>query len=167
MVALSPADDAFVRLTCTGAPCAADALHLRSRARYNDGAPAASVTLAPLDGIVLARIPAVAPVIYLPLILSSGAQLNWTTDAANCRYNIYRGTRPDFTPGSDTAIAVDLPAGTGSTMTPALTSATRRWRITTSCVRSAATASPRRIRSEPATSISGWWQADSASTGRM
>jgi hypothetical protein len=66
-VSLSPSDNAYVRLTCQGAPCVADALYLRSRARYNDGSPAQTVTLQSLDGIVLQcegrnRV-------YLPLIL--------------------------------------------------------------------------------------------------
>jgi hypothetical protein len=55
-VPLAPGDGAQVRLRCPGsAPCIADALHLRSGARYNDGFPARAVTLQPLDGIVLAR----------------------------------------------------------------------------------------------------------------
>ncbi|MFH0879633.1 MAG: hypothetical protein V2A34_07960, partial [Lentisphaerota bacterium] len=33
----------------------ADAIHLRSVARYNNGSPASSICLAPLDGIILAR----------------------------------------------------------------------------------------------------------------
>ena len=35
----------------------ADALHVYSAARYNDGSEASTVTLAPMDGIVLARDP--------------------------------------------------------------------------------------------------------------
>jgi hypothetical protein len=47
---------ASVRLTCPGAdPCAADALYLRSTARYNDGSPVRAITLQPLDAIVLQR----------------------------------------------------------------------------------------------------------------
>jgi hypothetical protein len=53
-VALEPG--AQVRLVCAGdAPCIADALHVRSQARFNDGSPAASVTLQPMDGIILQR----------------------------------------------------------------------------------------------------------------
>jgi hypothetical protein len=45
-----------VRLVCAGShPCAADALYLRSKARYNDGSIAKSVELAPMDAIVLRR----------------------------------------------------------------------------------------------------------------
>jgi hypothetical protein len=45
-----------VRMVCPGAlPCAADALYLRSAARYNDGTPAREITLQPLDAIVLQR----------------------------------------------------------------------------------------------------------------
>jgi len=45
-----------VRLVCAGGhPCAADALYLRSKARYNDGSVAKSVVLAPMDAIVLKR----------------------------------------------------------------------------------------------------------------
>ena len=65
---LSPEDGAYVRLRCQGsAPCIADALHLRSRARYNDGSPAAQVTLQPLDGIVLRRSGEFAA--YLPVVV--------------------------------------------------------------------------------------------------
>ncbi len=52
---LDPAQAPYLRLRCATAPCIADAVHLRSFARYNDGAPVESVTLAPLDGIVLRR----------------------------------------------------------------------------------------------------------------
>lgn len=75
VVPLAPGQDAHVRLICSGAPCVADALHLRSAGRYNDGSPAATVTLAPLDGIVLARVPAVPSDLYLPLITAAGADL--------------------------------------------------------------------------------------------
>ena len=55
-VQLAPGDAPYVRMTCTGsAPCIADALLLRSKARYNDGSTAAQVTLQPMDGIVLRR----------------------------------------------------------------------------------------------------------------
>jgi hypothetical protein len=55
-VHLKPEDDAHIRLRCTGdAPCMADALHVRSAARYNDGSVAETVTLAPFDGIILER----------------------------------------------------------------------------------------------------------------
>jgi hypothetical protein len=55
-VQLVPGDAPYVRMTCTGsAPCIADALLLRSQARYNDGSTAAQVTLQPMDGIVLRR----------------------------------------------------------------------------------------------------------------
>ncbi|MCP4548602.1 MAG: hypothetical protein GY835_19270 [bacterium] len=57
-VLLAPDDDAFVRLRSgDAAPAIADALHLRSAARFNDGSPVDGVTLQPMDGIVLARIP--------------------------------------------------------------------------------------------------------------
>jgi hypothetical protein len=66
-VLLSPSDNAYVRLTCQGAPCVADALYLRSRARYNDGSPAEIVTLQPLDGIVLQR--GWGNRVYLPVVV--------------------------------------------------------------------------------------------------
>ena len=66
-VALSPADKPYVRMRCLGAaPCLADALYLRSHARYNDGATVAQVTLQPLDGIILARLN--APAVHLPTV---------------------------------------------------------------------------------------------------
>ncbi|MGD0273226.1 MAG: carbohydrate binding domain-containing protein [Gaiellaceae bacterium] len=47
-----------VRLVCADTrPCAADALYLRSKARYNDGSVAKKVVLAPMDAIVLRRAP--------------------------------------------------------------------------------------------------------------
>ena len=53
-VPLSPNNDNYVRVSCQGsAPCLADALHLRSQDRYNDGSSAKTVTLQPMDGIIL------------------------------------------------------------------------------------------------------------------
>ena len=47
---------AVMRMRCDGsAPCLADALHVRSQQRYNDGSPAETVTLQPMDGIILKR----------------------------------------------------------------------------------------------------------------
>jgi len=55
-VQLKPGDAPYVRMTCAGSdPCIADALLLRSQARYYDGSPASQVTLQPMDGIVLRR----------------------------------------------------------------------------------------------------------------
>ena len=69
---LLPSDSSpSVRVSCTGsAPCLADAIHLTSRARYNDGSAASQVTLQPLDGIILrsrqeANLP---PVLYIPVV---------------------------------------------------------------------------------------------------
>ena len=65
---LSPNNINYVRMHCQGrAPCLADALHLRSRARYNDGSSAEKVTLQPLDGIILTHLKGSG--VYLPLIL--------------------------------------------------------------------------------------------------
>ncbi|MBI4873540.1 MAG: carbohydrate binding domain-containing protein [Acidobacteria bacterium] len=53
---LTAADKPFVRVRNEGTGAAiADALHVRSAARYNDGSPVESVTLEPMDGIVLRR----------------------------------------------------------------------------------------------------------------
>jgi hypothetical protein len=47
---------AYVQLRCDGvAPCLADALHAWSAARYNDGSATDTVTLAPMDGIIMQR----------------------------------------------------------------------------------------------------------------
>jgi hypothetical protein len=55
-VSLSAADKPFVRLRNEGDSAAiADALHVRSAARYNDGAPVREVTLEPYDGILLKK----------------------------------------------------------------------------------------------------------------
>lgn len=103
-VMLAPADDAYVRLICTGAaaaPCVADALHLFSAARYNDGSPAESVTLAPLDGIVLARAPVTDPT----AVTVSGIDAEQVGDAIvvawetssevhNLGFNLWRGAAP-------------------------------------------------------------------------
>jgi|GEM_PF-712064 len=54
--ALRVADAPFVRVRNAGSgPAIADALWVRSAARYNDGSDAPSVALEPLDGIVLLR----------------------------------------------------------------------------------------------------------------
>lgn len=56
-VDLDPERDNVVRLRCgADGPCVADALHIWSRARYNDGQPVSEVRLEPMDGILLARI---------------------------------------------------------------------------------------------------------------
>jgi len=65
---LDPTDGAYVQLICSGSdPCIADALHLRSQARYNDGSLATTITLAPMDGILLLKQKAYRS--FLPLIL--------------------------------------------------------------------------------------------------
>jgi hypothetical protein len=53
---VSGADAPIGRVRIEGAGAAiAYALHVRSSARYSDGSPAASVTLEPMDGIVLQK----------------------------------------------------------------------------------------------------------------
>ncbi len=55
-VPLSVADAPVVRIRNLGAgPAIADALHIRSASRYNDGSAVTKVTLEPMDGIVLGR----------------------------------------------------------------------------------------------------------------
>ncbi len=55
-VPLGTADKPFVRARNEGTGAAiADALHVRSASRYNDGSVAESVTLEPMDGILLRR----------------------------------------------------------------------------------------------------------------
>ena len=46
---------AYVRLTASSGICVADALHLRSASLFNNGQPASSVHLQPMDGIILQR----------------------------------------------------------------------------------------------------------------
>ncbi len=49
---------AYVQLRCEGgAPCLADAVHVRSARRFNDGSAADVITLQPMDGIILQRVP--------------------------------------------------------------------------------------------------------------
>ncbi len=68
VVPLAPRQGAYVRLRCDGAaPCIADALHVRSQSRYNNGSEASLVLLQPMDGIILARV--VPHRLHLPLIL--------------------------------------------------------------------------------------------------
>jgi hypothetical protein len=56
-VPLAVKDSPVVRVHNEGSGAAiADALHVRSRARYNDGSAAGAVTLEPMDGIMLGRI---------------------------------------------------------------------------------------------------------------
>jgi len=55
-VPLATAGAPVVRVRNEGAgPIVADALYVRSAARYNDGSPAPEVTLEPMDGIILQR----------------------------------------------------------------------------------------------------------------
>jgi len=56
VVPLAVADKPLVRIrNLEDRPMVADALWVRSKARYNDGSPALEVTLEPLDGILLER----------------------------------------------------------------------------------------------------------------
>ena len=56
VVKLAAQDAPFVRVRNGGTGAViADALHIRSASRYNDGSAVSSVTLEPMDGIVLAR----------------------------------------------------------------------------------------------------------------
>ncbi len=52
---LAASNATFVRITNTMGICVADAVHVTSAARYNDGQPAAGVLLPPMDGIILQR----------------------------------------------------------------------------------------------------------------
>ena len=52
-VALSATNPVYVRLTSSQGICLADALHVYSASRYNNGQPAATVRLQPMDGILL------------------------------------------------------------------------------------------------------------------
>jgi hypothetical protein len=54
-VQLSPGATLTVKCPTGGGHCIADAVLVESVARYNDGSDAASVTLATMDAIVLAR----------------------------------------------------------------------------------------------------------------
>ena len=54
-VPLDPTNAPYVSLTASAGSCVADAVHLRSSSRYNNGQPATSVYLQPMDGIVLQR----------------------------------------------------------------------------------------------------------------
>jgi len=54
-VQLTVANPAYVRLTASSGLCVADALHLCSASRFNNGLSAAVVRLQPMDGILLQR----------------------------------------------------------------------------------------------------------------
>jgi len=54
-VALNPTNAAYVSLTAASGTCVADAIHLQSLSRFNNGQLAASVRLLPMDGIILRR----------------------------------------------------------------------------------------------------------------
>ena len=54
-VQLTPTNSASVRLTSPAGRCVADALHLWSTSRYNNGRAADTVRLQPMDGIILSR----------------------------------------------------------------------------------------------------------------
>jgi len=54
-VQLLATNAAYVRLTASSGICVADALHVRSASRFNNGQPASSVHLQPMDGIILQR----------------------------------------------------------------------------------------------------------------
>jgi hypothetical protein len=61
-IELSPEDEPFLRLTAAdGRTLVADALHVFSAERYNDGRPVRQVKLEPMDGIILRRIEKTGP----------------------------------------------------------------------------------------------------------
>ena len=54
-VPLSATNPAYVRLTAPARACVADALHIRSQSRLNNGQPASTVRIQSMDGIILQR----------------------------------------------------------------------------------------------------------------
>ncbi len=86
-VRLAPDKDAQVRMRCASSgSCVADALHLRSAARYNDGSRVVDLRLQPMDGIVLSRTGPDRTRAYLPLVETS------RVIAASCPDSSARGT---------------------------------------------------------------------------
>ncbi len=67
-VHLRPEDQPIVRITCSGI-CVADALHLTSALRYNNGQPVAQVTLQPYDGILLSHIFNLPNKLFMPNVM--------------------------------------------------------------------------------------------------
>jgi len=61
VVPLAATNTVQVRLTAASGTCVADALLIRSQLRYNDGQPASSVRLQPMDAIILRRDQTVLP----------------------------------------------------------------------------------------------------------
>lgn len=76
---LAASSSPLVRLTSSSGICVADALHVWSAARYNNGQPAASVRLQPMDGIILLRD---QPVVRPPRFSSVTARSNQLTLSA-------------------------------------------------------------------------------------
>jgi len=60
-LSLAPQDKPYVRLKSGGGVLVADALHIFSAERYNDGGAVRQVTLEPMDGIILRRIETTGP----------------------------------------------------------------------------------------------------------
>ena len=54
-VPLLATNAAYVRLIAASGVCVADALYMRSASRFNNGQPASSIYLQPMDGIILQR----------------------------------------------------------------------------------------------------------------
>jgi uncharacterized protein (TIGR03437 family) len=116
---------ATVALTAAGAPVlqllnggsgslVADAVYVVSAARFNDGSPAASVTLAPYDGILLQRLqPAPPPASRVKLavnsasletVISSGAYLSIAGDGFGATQRVWNSS--DFSgPNLPTALS--------------------------------------------------------------
>lgn len=74
-VRLSPSNAPFVRLTAPAGRCVADAIWLRSQARFNNGQPAPSVRLQPMDGIILQRDTPSAPPVRIRQVRRAGDQM--------------------------------------------------------------------------------------------
>lgn len=97
-VSLSPHDKAFVRMSCPGGTqCIADALYVRSAARYNDGSPAPEVTLRPMDGIVLMRS---SPPQTFSLAVSKGGSGSGTVTSSPAGIHCSTDCMGDYTSGA-------------------------------------------------------------------
>ena len=88
----------FVRLTAPAGACAADAIYIRSTARYNNGQPADTVRLQPMDGIVLARNQSVALHPRLSQVAVAGTNLVLTSTDLTAGFTYELQRSPSLTP---------------------------------------------------------------------
>jgi hypothetical protein len=128
-VALAATNPTFVRLTAPAGACVADAIYVRSAARYNNGQTADRVRLQPMDGIVLARAQPVAIRPRLSQVAVSATQLLLTATDLTPGLTTELQRSPSLAPVDWSVQQTFLATGYTATLTDSITNATGFYRL--------------------------------------